>query len=201
VGETSVAAGVRRVFAATGENAIAWVRETEGTLERIRGVVKAQGADVVGKVERLASQARELEKKVAELEKRLLEGGGGGGGVDAWLASASELSGVKLIAKRVPDGTQPAALRELAEKLRDRLGGPAVVVLGAAAGDKAMLTVMVSKDATARVQAGALVKALAAMVGGSGGGRPDMAQAGGTDVGKLDEALARAHEELARALG
>ena len=99
------------------------------------------------------------------------------------------------------DGTNAGALRELAEKLRDKLGERSAVLLGCVTGDKAQLAVMVSKPATDRLKAGELVKAVAKIVGGSGGGRPDMAQAGGTETGKLDEAIAAMYGEVERTLG
>ena len=205
-GEGGVAAGVRRLFAATGLNALRYVRQAEEELGRARQVAKAQGGDLVDKIGKIVAHERELEKKVTDLERRLLEGGGatgggGGGGVDAMIAEAREIAGVKVISRRVADGTNAGALRELAEKLRDKLGERAAVLLGAVAGDKAQLAVMVSKGATDRLKAGDLVKTIAKIVGGSGGGRPDMAQAGGTDVAKLDEAIAATYVEVERILG
>ncbi|HVY46274.1 MAG TPA: alanine--tRNA ligase, partial [Minicystis sp.] len=203
--EGGVAAGVRRLFAATGLNALAYVREAEAELGRARQAAKAQGPDLVDKIQKLAVHERELEKKVAELEKKLLEGGGaagpgggGGGGIDGMLAHAKDVAGIKALALRVPDGTNAGALRELAEKLRDKLGERSAVLLGCAAGGKAQLCVMVSKAATDKLKAGDLVKDVAKIVGGSGGGRPDMAQAGGSDVGKLDEAIAATYGEIER---
>jgi alanyl-tRNA synthetase len=108
---------------------------------------------------------------------------------------------VKVLSRRVADGTNAGALRELAEKLRDKLGEQAVVLLGCVTAGKAQLTVMIAKAATSRIKAGELVKPLAQIVGGSGGGRPDMAQAGGTDVARLDEAVAQAYAEAERLLG
>jgi alanyl-tRNA synthetase len=158
-------------------------------------------ADKIGKI---VAHERELEKKVSELERRLVEGGGpggGGGGVDAMMAEARDIAGIKVLARRVPDGTQSAVLREIAEKLRDKLGEHSVVLIGGVAGDKAQLCVMVSKAATSRVKAGDLIKAVAKIVGGAGGGRPDMAQAGGTEIGKIDEAISAAYGEVAKLLG
>ena len=201
--EGGVAAGVRRVFAVTGMNALRYVREAEGELGRARAAVR--GGDLVDKIGRITAHERELEKKVAELERKLLEGGsatgGGGGGIEGMLAEAREIGGVRVLAKRVADGTQAAPLRDLAEKLRDKLGGRAAVLLGAVTDGKAQLTVMISKEATDKLKAGDLIKALAAIVGGRGGGRPDMAQAGGPEVGKLDEAIAAGYTEAARLLG
>jgi alanyl-tRNA synthetase len=117
------------------------------------------------------------------------------------MAEAKEIGGLRVLARRVPDGTQSAVMREIAEKLRDKLGDHSVVFVGAVVGDKAQLCVMVSKAATAKVKAGDLIKAVAKIVGGSGGGRPDMAQAGGTEIGKIDEAIAAVHGEVARLVG
>jgi alanyl-tRNA synthetase len=204
VGEGGIAAGVRRLFAATGQNALHYVREAEAELGRARAAVKAQGGDLVDKINKITAHERELEKKIADLERRLLEGGGpgggGGGGVDAMLADAREIGGIKVLSRRLPDGTNPAALRELAEKLRDKLGDRAAVLLGTVADGKAQLAVMISKAATERLKAGDVIKAVAAIVGGRGGGRPDMAQAGGNEVAKIDEAIAATYGEVERLL-
>jgi alanyl-tRNA synthetase len=206
MGEGGVAAGVRRIFATTGLNALAYIRGIEAEIARARQVARAQGGDLAEKIGKIVAHERDLEKKLAELERRLLEGGGaaqggGGGGFDGMLADAREIGGVKVLARRVPDGTNPGALRELAEKLRDKLGERSAVLLGAVVGDKAQLAVMVSKAATDRLKAGELIKSVASIVGGSGGGRPDMAQAGGTDVAKLDEAIAATYREVERVFG
>ncbi len=202
--EGGVAAGVRRVLATTGLNALAYVREAEEEIAKARAVVKVQGGDLVDKLTKLVSHERELEKKVADLEKKLLETGGstggGGGGIEGMLAEAKDIGGVKVLARRMPDNTQPGALRELAEKLRDKLGERAAVLLGTKGPDKASLVLMVSKAATDRLKAGELIKAVSKLVGGSGGGRPDMAQAGGAEVGKLDEAIAAFYPEIERTL-
>ncbi|APR77545.1 Alanyl-tRNA synthetase [Minicystis rosea] len=197
--EGGVAAGVRRIFAATGLNALHHVRELEGELGRARAAVK--GGDLVDKITRLVAHERELEKKVADLDRKLLEGGSSGtngGGIDAWLAEARDIKGVKVLAKRAPDGTQAGPLRDYAEKLRDKLGGKAAVLLAAATDGKATLAVMVSKEATASLKAGDLIKSVAALVGGKGGGRPDMAQAGGPDVGQIDAAVAATYDEATK---
>jgi alanyl-tRNA synthetase len=203
--EGGVAAGVRRIFAATGLNALAYVREADAELARARAAAKAQGGDLVEKITRLTTHERELEKKIEGLERKLLEGGGGsggaGGGVDAMLALAREIGGVKVLAHRVADGTNPGALRELADKLRDKLGASSAVLLASVAEGKAQLTVMISKAATEKIKAGDLIKVVAGVVGGRGGGRPDMAQAGGPDVAKIDEAVAATYAEAERILG
>ncbi|NUO49245.1 MAG: alanine--tRNA ligase, partial [Polyangiaceae bacterium] len=199
--DASVAAGVRRIFASTGQNALSHVRELEHEIIRAKQVLKAGGGDLADRLVKLVSHEKELEKKVADLERKLLEGGSGGGGIDAMLAAAREIGGIKVLAHRAPDGTQIAALRELAEKLRDKLGERSAVLLGAAANDKAQLCVMVSKAATDKLKAGDLVREVAKKVGGSGGGRPDMAQAGGTDVAALDGAVDSFYAEVERTLG
>jgi alanyl-tRNA synthetase len=185
-------------------NALRYLRESEAELARARAAVR--GGDLVEKIGRITAHERELEKKVADLERKLLEGGGstsggGGGGVLGMLAEAREVGGVKVLARRVADGTNAGALRDLAEKLRDKLGGRAAVLLGCVAEGKAQLCVMVSKEATDKLKAGDLVKSLAAIVGGRGGGRPDMAQAGGPEVAKLDEAIAATYAEVGKLLG
>jgi alanyl-tRNA synthetase len=205
VSEGGVAAGVRRIFATTGLNALEYVREADAELARARVAAKAQGGDLVEKINRMTAHERELEKQVADLKRTLLEGGGGaggaGGGIDSMLAAAQELGGVKVLACRVADGTDAGALRDLAEKLRDKLGESSAVLVAAVADGKAQLTVMITKSATAKIKAGDLIKVIAGVVGGRGGGRPDMAQAGGPDVAKIDEAVAATYAEAARILG
>ncbi|AKT39056.1 alanine--tRNA ligase [Chondromyces crocatus] len=204
-GEGGVAAGVRRLFAATGLNALSYVRSLENDMGRARQAARAQGGDLAEKIGKLVAHERELEKKIAELERRLAEGGGpgqgSGGGLEAFLEGAREVGGVKVLARRLADGTSAAALREIAEKLRDKLGDRAAVLLGSVVGDKVQLALMVSKAATERLKAGDLIRPIAKVVGGSGGGRPDMAQAGGTEIGKIDAAIEAAYVEFEKKLG
>ncbi|CAN5182252.1 alanine--tRNA ligase [soil metagenome] len=192
VSEGGVSAGVRRIEAATGMNALAYVQKLEGTLEAAADVMKSGKSDLKDKLEKLLERDKLLEKEVADLKRKLAMGGGGG--VDAQLAQAREIPGGKALAVRV-DVADGATLRELAEKLRDKLG-ESVVCVGAATGDKAMLVITVSKDLTDRYKAGDLIRQVAEVVGGKGGGRPDMAQAGGPDVAKLDEALSTFYAKL-----
>ncbi len=206
VSEGGVAAGVRRILATTGLNALDHVREADAELHRARQAAKAQGGDLVEKINKMTAHERELEKEVADLKRQLLEGGGGsgggaGGGVDAMLAGARDIGGVKVLAHRIADGTDAGAMRELADKLRDKLGASSAVLLASVADGKAQLTVMISKAATEKIKAGDLIKVIAGVVGGRGGGRPDMAQAGGPDVAKIDEAVAATYVEAARILG
>jgi alanyl-tRNA synthetase len=192
VSEGGVAAGVRRIEAATGLNALGYVRQLEGTIKQTARAVKSGAADVAEKVEKLVERDRQLEKEIADLKRKLAfgEGGGGGGsGIDEMISRARTIPGGRALAVQV-EVSDPATLRELAEKLRDKLGD-SVVLLGAVNGPKASLVLTVSKSLVARYKAGDLIKPVALILGGSGGGRPDMAQAGGPEIGKIDEAMNR----------
>ncbi len=198
-GEQGLAAGVRRIEAVTGLGALAYVRSVEGTLRDAARAVKASPAEVAAKIDKLVERERSLEKEIAGLKRELALGGGGGeqgaGGVADALRRARDVPGGKALALKLPVG-DAATLRETAEKLRDKLG-EAVVLVGAAQKDKAMLVLTVSKGLVGRYPAGELVKQIAGMIGGSGGGRPDMAQAGGTQIDKLDEGLESLYARLA----
>jgi alanyl-tRNA synthetase len=196
--DSGIAAGVRRIEATTGMNALGYVRQLEGALKSASKLVKAGPNELPEKIERLIDDAKKLEKELSDVKRKLAFGGGstgggaaggsaGGGGLDELAARAKQLAFGKAIAAKVdvPDG---AMLRELAEKLRDKLGD-AVVLLGSVNGPKAQLVCTVSKSLTDKFKAGDLIRPVAQILGGSGGGRPDMAQAGGTDIAKLDEAL------------
>jgi alanyl-tRNA synthetase len=190
-GEQGVAAGVRRIVATTGEGTLLHLRELEAILAKAAELTKA-GSDLPGRLERLVASERSLEKQVAALQKKLMAGGAAG--IDELLAKARDIAGVKVLAIRT-EVTDRAALRELAERLRDRLGDSIVLVAAEAEG-KAQMVLTVAKALTGRHQAGNLIRPLAEIVGGSGGGRPDMAQAGGTEVGKLDQALAALYDQV-----
>jgi alanyl-tRNA synthetase len=185
--ETGIAAGVRRIEAATGMNALAYVRQLESAMKNAARLVKAGANDLPEKIEKLLDDAKKLEKELADTKRKLATGGSAGGGIDAWVESARTLSWGKALAVKL-DVADAAVLREIAEKLRDKLGD-AVVVVGSATGEKAMLVCTVSKSLNDRFKAGDIIRPIAEIVGGKGGGRPDMAQAGGTDVAKIDEAL------------
>jgi alanyl-tRNA synthetase len=196
VSEQGLAAGVRRIEAATGLNALAYVRGVEASLRGAARVVKAAPGEVAEKIEKLVDRERQLEKEIAELKRQVAMGGGsGGGGLDDQLRGARDIPGGKALAVRLPVG-DAATLREVAEKLRDKLGD-AVVLVGGAGQGKAMLVLTVSKSLTDRYRAGDLIRGIAQVLGGSGGGRPDMAQAGGTQIEKLDEALDGLYARLA----
>jgi alanyl-tRNA synthetase len=198
VSEGGLAAGVRRIEASTGMNSLAWARHAEQLGVHAAKVLGTGVEQVATRAEKLLQEKKTLEKEVADLKRKLAMGGasgGGGGGVDDMVRGARDIPGGKALAVRA-DGADAATLRELAEKLRDKLGD-AVVLVGAAAGTKASLALTVSKSLVDRYKAGDLIKRVAQVIGGSGGGRPDMAQAGGPDVAKLDEALQTLYTTLA----
>src|SRR5690606_21073991 len=134
----------------------------------------------------LVSQQKGLQRQVEELQKKLATGGSGGG-IAELLAQAREVGGVKVLGVRT-DVTDRGALRELAEQLRDKLGN-SIVLVGSESEGKAQLVLTVAKALNDRFKAGELIRPVASVVGGSGGGRPDMAQAGGTEVAKLPDAI------------
>ena len=184
ISESGIASGVRRIEAVTGQQALDHVRSLEGKLARIGARVKASGDEVEARVEQLGERLRKLEKETERLRRQLASGQGtdlGGQAVD--------INGIKVVAARL-DGADAGALREAADQLKGRLG-KAVVVLGAVNENKVQLVAAVTRTETDRFKAGELVNVVAQEVGGKGGGRPDMAMAGGSDPGKLDAALAR----------
>ena len=194
VGDESIAAGVRRITATTGMASLGYVRELEARLGEAARAAKAAPAELAAKVEKIVARERKLERQIGELQKKLAQGGGGGG-IEGMLSSAREVGGVKVLGVR-SDVTDRGALRELAEQLRDKLGD-SVVLVGSEADGKAQLVLVVAKSLTERYKAGALIKPIAEIVGGSGGGRPDMAQAGGTNPKKLDDAIAAVYDGVA----
>jgi alanyl-tRNA synthetase len=204
VGEQGLAAGVRRIEAATGMNALAHVRWIESIANAAAQSAGTVVKSLPEKVDRLQQDKRQLEKEVAELKRRIGLGASvlstsnlhaGGGGSPAPMAEkARDIPGGKALAERI-EVADAATLREVAETWRDRLGS-AVVLVGAASTDKAMLVLTVSKDLTSRYNAGQIIKGIAQMLGGSGGGRPDLAQAGGTQIDRLDEALESLYARL-----
>jgi alanyl-tRNA synthetase len=191
VSEQGLAAGVRRIEAATGLNALAYTRSVESALRRAARSLKVSPADVNDKLERLVEHEKQLEREITELRRQVALGamdrGSGAGGIDEIVKEARNVPGGKALAVKV-SASDAATLREMAERLRDKLG-EAVVLVGAVGSDKAMLVLTVSKGLTGRYHAGDLVKAIAQLLGGSGGGRPDLGQAGGAQMDRLDEAL------------
>jgi alanyl-tRNA synthetase len=194
VSEGGVAAGVRRIEAATGMNALGYTQEIEDRMTTVAHAVGAASAQLPEKIEKLLGEKKQLEKEVADLKKKVAMGGGGGGGIDTWVQSAREIPGGKALAVKV-DAPDATTLRDIADKIRDKLGD-AVVLVAAVQGPKAALVLTVSKSLTEKFKAGDLIKPVAEIIGGSGGGRPDMAQAGGTQTDKIDDALAAFYARL-----
>ena len=183
VAESGISAGVRRIEAVTGHEALRRVHREEETLRELCHVVKSSPEEIVERVSQLSKSNRALEKQIEQLKARLATGAGGD------LADrAREVAGVKLLAAEV-DGLDPKALREAVDRLKNRLG-ECVVVLASGGGDKVSLVVGVSKNLTDSVKAGELANMVAGQLGGKGGGRPDMAMAGGRDAKALPGALA-----------
>ena len=183
VSEGGVAAGVRRIEAVTGAAALAYVRQTEERLQFVAELVRGNRDDVTRKVEQLQARVKGLEKELDQTRARLASGQGGD-----LSAQAKDVKGVKVLAARI-DGADSKTLRDTLDKLKDKLG-QAAIVLAAVQDGKVLLIAGVTKDLTAKLPAGELVNQVAQRVGGKGGGRPDMAQAGGTDPTHLDAALA-----------
>jgi alanyl-tRNA synthetase len=191
--EGGVAAGIRRVEAVTGENALEVVQQQERELAEVAAAVKAQPQEIAARVGQVLEHVRTLEKELARLKSKAAASQG-----DDLAGQAAEVKGVKVLAAAL-EGADAKALRETLDKLKDKLKS-CVVVLGAAADGKASLIAGVSSDLTARVKAGELVNFVAQQVGGKGGGRPDMAQAGGTQPEHLAKALASVQAWVAERL-
>ena len=181
--EGGVAAGVRRVEAVTGANALRLVQHQQQTLDRVVGTLKAQPAELVQRVAQIVDNVRALEKEVARLKSKLASSQG-----DDIADRAVDVRGAKVLAALI-EGADVPRLRETMDKLKDKLGS-AVIVLATAEGDKLSLIAGVTKDLTGKAKAGELVNFVARQVGGKGGGRPDMAQAGGNQPDQLPAALA-----------
>jgi len=184
VSEGGIAAGVRRIEAVTGEGALEFVVETDHKLRDVAGVLKATRDDVEDKVRQLVERSRRLEKEVAQLKDKLASGRG-----HDLAADAATIGGVKVVATKV-EGADAAALRNAVDQLKNKLGS-AIIILGSVdSAGKALLIAGVTADLTGKVKAGELVNFVAQQVGGKGGGRADLAQAGGTQPENLDTALA-----------
>ena len=193
LGETGIAAGVRRIEAVTGQAAVTLVQEQEARLRQVAGTVKSGMDKVVDRVEQLTSTNRQLEKELAQLKAKLASSAG------TDLASqAEEINGIKVLAAIV-EGVDSKALRDTTDQLKNKLGS-AIVVLGTAADGKVSLVAGVTKDLTGRVKAGEIVNEAAKIVGGKGGGRPDMAMAGGNTPESLPEAISQVKQYLASIL-
>ncbi len=183
VSESGVAAGVRRIEAVTGEGAYEYVAESERVLRDVAQLLRAGRDDVEDKVKQVLDRQRKLEKEIAALKSKLASGQG-----TDLSSTAVDVGGVKVVATRI-DGADAPALREAVDQLKNKLKSAAIVLASVQDG-KVILVAGVTADQTSAMKAGDLVNAVAQKIGGRGGGRADMAQAGGNDPTKLDEALA-----------
>ncbi|EIT70663.1 alanyl-tRNA synthetase [Hydrocarboniphaga effusa AP103] len=194
VSEGGVAAGVRRIEAITGENALAYVGNLESKFKQAADLVRAGRDDLADKIEQVLDRSRQLEKELAALKGKLASAAG-----SDLVSQAKDIAGVKVLVSKL-DGVEAGDLRTLLDQLKNKLGS-GIVVLGTASGGKVSLIAGVTADLTGKVKAGELVNVAAQLVGGKGGGRPDMAQAGGTQPENLDAALAAIEPALISKLG
>lgn len=183
ISEGGVAAGVRRIEAVTGEQALAYLNSAEEQLKEAAMLVKGSRDNLLDKLGAVLERNRQLEKELEQLKAKAASAAG-----DDLAGSAVEIKGVKTLSARL-DGLDGKALLALVDQLKNKLGS-GVILLGGVQDEKVVLVAGVTQDLTARLKAGELMKQAAAVVGGKGGGRPDMAQGGGTDAARLDEALA-----------
>jgi alanyl-tRNA synthetase len=193
--EGGVAAGVRRIEALTGLGAVAWLQTKRRELRAIVDTLRVNDDQAAGAIEKLQAEVKRLTREASQLKTKLAMGGGsateGDGSVD--------IGGIKL-ARRKVSGLDKDALRGLADSLKSKIQS-GVVVLASANDDKVQVVVAVTPDLTGRLKAGQVVKEIAPVVGGGGGGRPDFAEAGGKQPDKIDEMLALAEKVVARLLG
>ena len=182
ISEGGVAAGIRRVEAITGEKALAYVQQLESAVAQAARTLKAPVHELQAKLEQQLEHAKALEKEIAALKGKLASSQG-----DELLAQAVDVGGLKVLAAKL-DGADAKTLRDTLDKLKDKLK-TAAIVLAAVDGDKVQLAAGVTKDSTGKVKAGELVNFVAQQVGGKGGGKPDMAMAGGTNPAALPQAL------------
>ena len=181
--ESGVASGVRRIEALTGEGALDYVEQNDALLKDVAGLVRGSREDLKDKVREQLERSRQLEREIRTLKDRLASGHG----VDL-AAGAIDVQGVKVVATKV-DGADAGALRTAVDQLKDRLKSAVIVLASVESPQKVVLVAGVTADQTSRIKAGELVGAVAAQVGGKGGGRADFAQAGGSKPEQLEAAL------------
>ena len=194
VGETGIAAGVRRIEAVTGTGAVAWAEQRESQIDAIADALKSSRDEVEDKVRQLVDRLREQEKMLVQLKSKMASQAG-----SDLSSQAEEINGVKVLAANL-EGADSRALRDTMDQLKNKLGTAAIVLLSEHEG-KVRVVAGVTKDKTSVVKAGDLVNIAAAEVGGKGGGRPDMAQAGGSQPENIDKALNAARTWLQQKLG
>jgi len=188
VGESGVASGVRRIEALSGEAAVAYVEQNDALLKELASLVRGSREEIADKVREQLERTRQMEREIRTLKDRLASGRG----VDL-AAAAVDVQGVKVVATKV-DGADAGALRNAVDQLKDRLKSAVVVLASVQGAAKVLLVAGVTPDQTSRIQAGELAGAVAALVGGRGGGRADFAQAGGSKPEALDAALESVQE-------
>ena len=180
--ESGVAAGVRRVEATTGDMALAYIQQQQALLNTAAASFKAPAQELPNKINQIMDNVKALEKELERLKSKMAASQG-----DDLVSQAVDIAGIKVLAAKL-DGVDAKGLREVADKLKDKLGNCALL-LAVTEGDKVSLVAAVSKDLTDKIKAGELVNFVAMQVGGKGGGRPDMAMAGGTDASQLPQAI------------
>jgi len=183
VSESGIAAGVRRIEAVTATGALDYINEQNSTLTKVASLVKSDVASVGTKVEQLITRSKQLEKEISILKQALASQAG-----SDLLSSAIEINGIKVLIADL-DGVESKSLRGMVDELKNKMQS-GIIMLATANDDKVGLIVGVTKDLTGKVKAGELVNMVAQQVGGKGGGRPDMAQAGGTQPENIAAALA-----------
>jgi alanyl-tRNA synthetase len=183
VAESGVAAGVRRIEAVAGEAALRYVQHLEQTVHQVAGALKAPSDDVQNRLTQVLEQVRALEKEITQLKGKLASSQG-----DDLLTQAVDVKGIKVVAARL-EGGDAKSLRDTLDKLKDKLKS-AAIVLAAVQDGKVQIAAGITADQVGRLKAGELVNFVAQQVGGKGGGKPDMAMAGGTDASQLTPALA-----------
>jgi alanyl-tRNA synthetase len=193
ISESGIGSGLRRIEALTGPGAYAYVKRDERILSEMRQMLKAQPEEEVDKLERLSAHQRDLERQIAALQQRLASSQ-----TQDYFSDVQDVNGVKVLALMLEDFDRKA-LRSFVDTAKDRLGS-GVVLVGTVEDDRVSLVAGVTKDLTDRISAGVLMGKVAPLLGGKGGGRPDMAQGGGTDVAKLPEAIAHVSELVAALL-
>jgi alanyl-tRNA synthetase len=186
-GESSVAAGIRRIEALTGEEAFRFIKSEEKELAELSHLLKAKPDEVVSKTSKIIEEQKKLQKEVETLKSKLLSRGS-----DTILTQARDIKGIKVIATCV-EASNPKTLREFADRMKEQLK-TGIIILGGKSQEKALLTVVVTKDLIPRFHAGKIIQEVAKGIGGSGGGRADMAQAGGKEKHKLEATLEKAYE-------
>ena len=191
--EAGIAAGVRRIEAVTGKNALAYIAETDALIGQIAALVKGSRTNLVEKVKQVADKNRQLEKELEKINSKLASAQS-----NDLLSQVKQINGISVLATEV-EGLDAKSLRDMVDQLKNKLGSGVVVLLAKTDDDKVSVLAGVTKDLVARVKAGDIVRELAIILGGKGGGRPDMAQGGGVDVAAIPTALDRLPELLSNA--